>query len=248
MKGGPEDQRAFTLAELLILAGLLALLAAMAIPVLASTADRTRRARCQNNLRQIAMGVTIYAGNYHGRLFSARAGSVQVALNATDGAAAATVGLSFQTNGVWTCPNRLGLPVYDAPFAQWKIGYQYFGGIATWANPAGNFPSRSPTNLTTARAYWTIAADAVLKVDGQWGGNVQDVIYTNLPQHHADDSTTPQGGNQAFADGSVQWVQAQRMFFLSSWSVSARQAYWYQDTRDFDPALRSMISNLRFQP
>ena len=246
----PQEEHAFTLAELVVVLGMFALLGLLLLPAMAGAADRSQRARCQDNLRRIALGVTMYAGNNGGRVFAARSAAgtyVQIALNPPEAAAATGVGLTFETNGVWTCPNRPRLPFYDAAVSQWTIGYQYFGGIRQWMNPVGTFPSSSPTNMNIAQPHWALAADAVLKVDGAWGGG-SSAWYSNLPPHTAESSLLPQGGNEAFVDGSVQWIQVEKMFFLSSWNSSARLAYWYQDPKDFSGSLKSALPILRFAP
>jgi prepilin-type N-terminal cleavage/methylation domain-containing protein len=238
---------AFTLCELLVVLAVLSLLALMVLPALANS-ERTRRAVCQNNLRQLALGVTVYAGNYGGMLFAARSQTVQIALDPPNAFAAGTVGLHVGTNdSVWTCPNRPSLPIYD-PVLQWIIGYQYFGGIAQWQNPAGTFPSRSPVNLGSAQPHWTIAADAVMKISGVWGGQNSDPAYKDMPPHRTADSFVPQGGNQAFVDGSVQWIPFEQMYFLHSWSPTARAAYFYQNPKDFPAQLQPVLSVLRAQP
>lgn len=240
---------AFTLAELLVVIGVVALLVVLMVPAMAGTADRSKRARCQSNLRQIGVGVTMYAGNNNGRIFSSHVSGpnyVQIALAPPVVSAANSAGLRLETNGVWTCPNRPGFPFFDPPSNAHTIGYQYFGGIGTWSNPAGFFTSRSPANLNAALPHWALAADVVMKVNGVWGGATG--AYTNLPAHGTGDTALPQGGNHVFADGSVQWVQAEEMFFLSSWNTTSRLAYWYQDPKDFEPALKSFLSTLRFRP
>jgi type II secretory pathway pseudopilin PulG len=224
---------AFTLLELLVVIGFIALLVAMVLPALAYTSDKSNRAACRNNLRQIAVAMTLYAGENADTVLGAR-NSVQIILNSPGPSAAARLGLVTNAPSIWTCPNRPGLPAYDASYSQWNIGYQYFGGIATWKNPAGNFASYSPIKLGLARPHWTLAADAIIRATGTpWGDQgAGGLAWTNLPQHHSADSFTPTGGNQVFVDGSAQWIPVQNMYFLHSWSV-ARTCYFYQDPKDF---------------
>jgi len=54
----------FTLIELLVVIAIIAILAAVLLPVLARARENARKATCQSNLKQIAMGVLMYTQDH----------------------------------------------------------------------------------------------------------------------------------------------------------------------------------------
>lgn len=63
MLHGPKRERAFTLVELLTVVSIIALLMAVAQPVLVGAKRAAVKSSCQSNLKQIGVGVALYAGD-----------------------------------------------------------------------------------------------------------------------------------------------------------------------------------------
>jgi prepilin-type N-terminal cleavage/methylation domain-containing protein/prepilin-type processing-associated H-X9-DG protein len=224
-------RRAFTLVELLVVVGIVAVLVALLLPSLAKAREQTRRTHCASNLRQVSLGTMLLAHNNKGRFRLAHPG-----LREGDADRTSYAGLTLDSEDhikwlslhlyeryrreagmelrILTCPNRAEdfiLEFEDPPMI--RTGYYLMAGH--WDSKflaVEGRRLRSPMR-TSESPRLILAADVIEQgtIFGTAGIRQSSAPHGVRGMVGGDPSIPPeklgsQGGNIAYLDGSVVWV------------------------------------------
>ena len=224
---------AFTLVELLVVIGVIAVLVAMLLPALSRARESSRRIACASNLRQIGQLTAMYQNN--NRLFFPPYFRDPPPAPQIESMDARPLIATMLTNEdpyvypppVFLCPNTEGMTnvMNEGDAAAVAGGAYMFDGVSAygWNNvlmgsvnqPGGAYwafwnyagPNFRVTNIKdTTKVFWSMDA-TFWRVDPAWG------VAGNIAwRRHGGRSDVPLiqqagvGANFLFVDGHVQWV------------------------------------------
>lgn len=209
-----KTQRAFTLIELLVVIAIIAILAAILFPVFARARENARRASCQSNLKQVALGIFQYTQDYDEKYPLMIGGSGSFAPNTAGYSPwGETVQPYLKSTQLYQCPSETNPPVASGN----DYGYMDYG-MNTFQNTSGGtysgfsvaaveYPSLSVMVFELGNGYaangysgcndWNCTAD----VSGDLANLASSTSTNENAKIHLD------GANYAFADGHVKWFK-----------------------------------------
>lgn len=215
--------KAFTLIELLVVIAIISILAAILFPVFARARENARRASCLSNLKQIGLGVMMYAQDYDGTFPYSRMNDTGVSIMWWE-----TLQPYIKSTQVFTCPssrhdgqtalnygmNRLVAPEtssYVVPAAV-KLAALDASSMTYLIMDAGRW-NVTPTQAANPvhSGYIPGAGDVLGLTPAACTGETtgyyaRSYFYADcMHGRHFD------GDNMGFADGHVKWLKAQKI-------------------------------------
>ncbi len=207
---------AFTLIELLVVIAIIAILAAILFPVFARARENARRASCQSNLKQIALGFQQYIQDYDEQY------PLNNNTNTNTGAGGWVVILQpyLKSVQIFQCPSDTGAPS-GSPTVNGYTDYWYNSNCASKNQAAftavsNTFLSGDGDGTNQGLADYDATYDGYIDGDSTkttingsnitaWntllGPNATAALQLKGSTKHLE------GANYAFADGHVKWLK-----------------------------------------
>jgi len=155
-----RDRNAFTLVELLVVIGIIAVLIGVLLPALSKAREQSRAVACSSNLRQWGLAFTMYADSNKGI----------IPIDGQDGETAATKltgpdGRGWSSGALWfnALPPMMKLPTYDQMQLDSATSpLPSFGSSSVWICPSADRPTGPvPTGEPTPDNYYRMYGDRV---------------------------------------------------------------------------------------
>lgn len=187
-RGGSRPRRlggAFTLVELLVVIGIIALLVAILLPALNKSRDQANTVKCLSNLRQLGQAQLNYAAENKGRAIPAGYLNLPVDGNGTNAENYATILVNSGYLKVPSAASATALPVTDTVF-HCPAGITDFVGVKYWdpANSYKPYPT-SRTDALGARPWRALSKSTGIIIDTWYGinGDWSDPLKSQFPCH-----------------------------------------------------------------
>ncbi len=166
-----RHRSAFTLVELLVVMAIISVLAALLLPVLRNAVDDARAVACMNNLRQVNVGIHLYADEFGGRLpYIGGNATCHLAMNVGYSWGNASASGDEQSVGWWLLAGRR----FRGNWSGFEQGEGYTGSdVQLWRCPGRQHPPFASSNVERRTADYGL---------GWHDGGGQDPAYEPAPR------------------------------------------------------------------
>ena len=211
-------RRGFTLIELLVVIAIIAILAAILFPVFAKAREKARQTSCLSNLKQLGLGMLMYAQDYDemfSRLDFGWKGGAYGVDAVVPGAPDFNWHSTYGYKSSWCdkiYPYVKNVQIFRCPSQGSTVcmGVDY-GLPSYYASSAGVMT----TFFGTSIAMGSLKSPAqTMMITDKSGGNPQYVMSGSYPMCAARHND---GGNVAFCDGHAKWLKFSDSQLLPPW-------------------------------
>jgi len=231
-----RKRNGFTLVELLVVIGIIAVLISLLLPALSKAREQAQRTKCLSNLHTAGLALNIYANENHQRLPAFKGGGTwlwDLPYDTRD----AIMSHGHERHGMY-CPcgdwqDQDSLWWYSGQPAD-NIGYAVTGYFWFMKRIDGSYPTLHDNGayvdtiafdrvLHRSPADAELAADATVSQNGKFGG-IQGGWTQQHQSNHIGRDTLPEGGNILYLDGHATWQPFQSMQIHGN---SGNVEFWY---------------------
>jgi prepilin-type N-terminal cleavage/methylation domain-containing protein/prepilin-type processing-associated H-X9-DG protein len=209
-----RQRRGFTLIELLVVIAIIAILAAILFPVFARARENARRASCQSNMKQLGLGMIMYAQDYDEK-FASLSGP---GLNDTP--VASVGGLNYNGSQYyhgWVAkiyPYVKSEQVYVCPSNQVHTYGDTYGIPYNGVNTAGSLIIYFGGTDGPPLAKFVQPSESMMIGEKGGGGGDQ---YIMSGQYYAIAAPHFDGGNVCYVDGHVKYQKVTHSDMPAPW-------------------------------
>jgi prepilin-type N-terminal cleavage/methylation domain-containing protein/prepilin-type processing-associated H-X9-DG protein len=201
----------FTLIELLVVIAIIAILAAILFPVFARAREKARQTSCMSNVKQLQLGVLMYAQDFDEMLPTEEYNFVGDYNTEGNGSWRGAIFPYVKNAQLFICPSHNPTTdVFDGRYNDWHLKASY--AINDWHQGVDGEPNvigaSPPRGQALARVDDPSSTVFLLESDGRADDRCPSSQATHglMPSNMASATRHNGGANYAFVDGHAKWL------------------------------------------